>query len=144
MLKGQNKTHHYKEVFIIIKRYLFLTFMLSVLMTPNLLFAEELLNTCNSNPSSQFLVASSGGGSNTCSLSISGPDGVTKSGTYQYSIANAVGDIMWCVEGSGVSIDANGLVSLSSSACGAFSVSATDSCGEVKKDVRITDGGKWV
>ncbi|MBI4824047.1 MAG: hypothetical protein HY805_07455, partial [Nitrospirae bacterium] len=78
-----------------------------------------------------------------CDLAISGPDGVTKSGSYQYSIANANGDIMWCVEGSGVSINASGVVSLSSSACGAFSVSATDSCGEVKKDVRITNAGKW-
>ncbi|MBI4823307.1 MAG: hypothetical protein HY805_03640, partial [Nitrospirae bacterium] len=62
-----------------LKRYLFLAFVLSVLMSPNLLFAEELLNTCNSNPASYLQVAS-GGGSNTCSLSISGPDEVTRQG----------------------------------------------------------------
>ncbi|MBI4822855.1 MAG: putative metal-binding motif-containing protein [Nitrospirae bacterium] len=131
------------------KRYLFIVASLFLLLAPNLLFAEGLFadgsseNTCNSTPSSQFLVAS-GGGSNTCSLSISGPDGGTKSGSYQYSIAHANGDIRWCVEGAGVSIDASGVVSLSSSACGAFSVSATDSCGTVSKDVRVTDAGQWV
>ncbi|MBI4824217.1 MAG: hypothetical protein HY805_08325, partial [Nitrospirae bacterium] len=113
------------------KGYILKCFILSItflLTLPYIASPLELSagNTCNSTPSSYLQVAS-GGGSNTCSLSISGPDGVTKSGSYQYSIANAVGDIMWCVEGSGVSINANGLVSLSSSACGAFSVSATDS-----------------
>ncbi|MBI4822990.1 MAG: hypothetical protein HY805_02015 [Nitrospirae bacterium] len=117
-------------------------FVATLLLAPNLLFADgSSENTCNSNPS--YFQSASGGGSNTCSSSISGSDEVTKSETYQYSIANAVGDVRWCVEGVGVGIDAGGLVTLGGDACGAFSVSADDSYGTVSKDVRVTDAGKW-
>jgi RHS repeat-associated protein len=84
----------------------------------------------------------------TCSPSptISGADTVTAPGTYQYTVNNPQGEIRWCVTGSGVNINASGVVTLSSSACGSFTVSATDAdCGQVgSKNTVITNGGSWV
>ena len=77
---------------------------------------------------------------------ISGPDNAAAPGTYQYTVNNAQGEIRWCVTGVGVSIDATGLVTVNSGACGSFTVSATDAeCGQIgSKDARITNnGGSW-
>ena len=75
---------------------------------------------------------------------ITGPDEVSKPGSYQFALTNAAGDVRWCVTGAGVSINSNGLVTIDNTACGSFTVSATDSCGETSKDVRVTDAGAWV
>jgi len=78
-------------------------------------------------------------------LNVSGSDAVTKPGQYHYSASGAVGEINWSVSGTGVTIDQNGNVSLAQNACGSFTVSARDKCGQVgSKTARITNAGQWV
>lgn len=78
-------------------------------------------------------------------LNVSGSDAVTKPGQYHYSASGAVGEINWSVSGTGVTVDQNGNVSLAQNACGSFTVSARDECGQVgSKTARITNAGRWV
>ena len=74
---------------------------------------------------------------------ITGPDAVTTNSAAQYAFEGQ-GPVTWCVTGAGVSINSNGLVTIDNTACGSFIVSATDSCGETSKDVRVTNAGGWV
>ena len=55
------------------------------------------------------------------------------------------GTVTWAVSGTDVAIDQTGLVTTGASACGTFTVTATDSCcGNFDQDVRVTDSGQWV
>lgn len=77
-------------------------------------------------------------------FTLSGLDAVTKPGTYGYSASGAYGTVAWTVAGTGATIDQNGTVTLDSSACGSFTVTATDDCnGCAEFTARITNSGLW-
>lgn len=80
-----------------------------------------------------------------CELpSITGGDTTTTSSTLQMGLTNPQGTVTWAVSGTDVSIDQSGLVTTGASACGSFTVTATDSCcGNFTQEVRVTDSGYW-
>ena len=81
-----------------------------------------------------------------CGLpSITGGDTTTTSNTLQMGLSNAQGSVSWAVSGTDVTIDQTGLVTTGASACGTFTVTATDSCcGDFTQEVRVTNNGTLV
>ena len=76
---------------------------------------------------------------------VTGPATATSSSTAQYYVTDDGGcEIDWSVNGTDVSINSNGLVTLGANACGTFEVTAAVSgkCSDTKK-VRVTDNGVW-
>jgi hypothetical protein len=84
---------------------------------------------------------------NVPTLEIHGPETTTKPGNVGYSSTGGRGGFTWQVSGAGVSMNPSqpGVVDLSDQACGSFTVTVMDSCGNAaSKDVRITNNGRWV
>jgi len=78
-------------------------------------------------------------------LALSGSDAVTSPGGYQYGASGGLGPYQWAVAGTGAVIDQTGYVTLSEEACGSFSVTVQDRCGQVKSmSARVTNNGAWV
>jgi hypothetical protein len=76
---------------------------------------------------------------------VSGSDAVTSSSSTQYTASGGIGPYTWSVSGTGATIDETGLVTLDETACGGFTVTATDTCGvSDTQDARVTDNGHWV
>jgi len=75
---------------------------------------------------------------------VSGPGSITAPGSAQYALINSAGSILWSVSGSGATITQNGLVTVTSGACGTLVVTATDNCcGAFNKEVVISNNGYW-
>jgi len=69
---------------------------------------------------------------------------VTRPGGYQYTAEGGFKPYTWEAEGTGVTIDDEGYVTLADDACGAFTVTVTDACGQsAAMDARITNAGHW-
>lgn len=81
-----------------------------------------------------------------CELpTLTGGDTTTTSNTLQMGLSDAQGDVSWAVSGVDVTIDQTGLVTTGASACGTFTVTATDSCcGDFTQEVRVTNNGTLV
>lgn len=86
----------------------------------------------------------------TGTLTCSSPpcDEVVKSTTKQYTYTAcdcASGGVTWSVSGTGASIDQNGLLTTTASACGTLTIMVTQpGCQPATQQVRVTDGGTWV
>ncbi len=75
---------------------------------------------------------------------ISGPTTVTKPGGYQYTGSEGVLPYVWSVSGTGVTISQTGYVTLGGDACGAYTVTLLDQCGDTAElTARITNDGGW-
>ena len=72
---------------------------------------------------------------------VSGADTIGLSSSAQYTLDGAQGIVTWGLSGgSGASIDSDGLVTTTGSACGTAEVKGTDSCcGEFTKNIRLGD-----
>lgn len=81
---------------------------------------------------------------NASTLELTGSDAVTAPGAYQYEASGGLQPYTWEVSGTGASIDEDGLVTLAAGACGAYTVTCTDTCGaSASIDARITNNGTW-
>ncbi len=76
---------------------------------------------------------------------VTGSDAATSNGSYQYTASGGIGPYTWAVSGEGATIDQDGMVTLGESACGGFTVTATDTCGVSDSlEARVSDRGTWV
>ncbi|MFA5478141.1 MAG: hypothetical protein WC271_15730, partial [Bacteroidales bacterium] len=77
-------------------------------------------------------------------LAISGPDAVTTPGGYSYAVSGGLASYEWSISGTGASIDQNGNVTLAGEACGSYTVTCTDACGNSASiSARVTNNGHW-
>jgi hypothetical protein len=74
---------------------------------------------------------------------VSGSTAITAPGSYQYSASGGVGTLVFSASGNGVSIDADGLLTVAEDACGMFTVYASDDCGSGSLEGGITNTGGW-
>jgi hypothetical protein len=78
-------------------------------------------------------------------LSLTGSETVTKPGASQFTASGGMLPYTWAVEGTGVTISEDGLVTAGDDACGSFTATVTDKCGQTATmDARITNAGSWV
>jgi hypothetical protein len=78
-------------------------------------------------------------------ITLSGSETVTKPGGYQYTAEGGGFQLTWTISGTGATINQSGYVTLSSEACGSYTVTVTDECGyNDSMGVRITNAGSWV
>ncbi len=76
-------------------------------------------------------------------VAVLGPDIVERGSTAQYAVDSG-GVAKWCVQGTGVSIESDGVVMLDNTACGSFTVWAESPDGtQSEKDVRVANYGTW-
>jgi len=82
-------------------------------------------------------------------ITIEGDDAVVQPGAVTFTASGGMGAVSWSVAGTesqgGASIGQDGTLELGESACGSYTITATDICGNTAtKTVRISNGGKWV
>lgn len=78
-------------------------------------------------------------------VTLSGSEAVTRPGGYQYTAEGGFEPYTWQISGTGAGIDDTGYVTLNAGACGSFTVTVTDGCGQsASMDARVTNAGNWV
>jgi len=82
-------------------------------------------------------------------ITIEGDDAVVQPGAVTFTASGGMGAVSWSVAGTesqgGASIGQDGTLELGESACGSYTITATDICGNAAtKTVRVSNGGKWV